>query len=689
MSIFLAFLIGLTACSINDPQLPKWNTEWQLSLSGGSVTLNDLLQNSNLKDSLGTNYYTVQDSSEKQTIDPGDLSFKGNDQHFANKLGIFMVKKPQPKVTRGETFSEIFADYNPQVGTLFPKLAPFSLTPDPRTVTFDEFQEMNISQGTFSVKFHNDLILGIGGGMKIIISDLARIADVDSGLIDTIYFNGPIPQGTTLESQQVNLAGKTISNNIQLQYLIPIAGTDSAQTLTQDDINSSFYTEVVMSNIKVISASARVPEQSFTYDNNAPVVVSELAIRRARVQKGKLHFAVYNHMNLTGNFSIILPNFKTQSGANLVSSFRVGARQIKNIELDLQQYILQNNDYPGEILDSIQYQIQAVTDSTLNNVLLSADDSLSVNVVMDTLFFSTVEGYLAPRDIAIPAVTQSDLFDFSKLTGKFTLPDLVMTMNFHSKFDMGIDLAINVIGYHRDTQTGMITDSIDIHVNKTVKGGNNPNPTSLILDRESSAPNIVDLMSIMPTDLKITGHATIGGDGLIAIGDAFWVDYKIESPLTIKLDEPLQYQVEKSAINDSDIDSESRNKIAANLTAMRATLTTFNHFPIGAHLKLFVSRDSSNLYSDVISDSTKKTIIDIGIEPGEQNSNGVVIASTSGEQSINLTSKQIHIFETVPVYYGAQVILPQTTAPARFKNSDALQYEPVLRFKVKVDPNAF
>ena len=688
MSIFLAFLIGLTGCSINDPQLPKWNTEWQLSLSGGSVTLNDLLKNSNLKDSLGTNYYTVQDSSEKQTIDPRDLSFKGNDQHFVNKLGVFMVKKPQPKVTRGETFAEIFSDYNPQVGTLFPKLAPFTLTPDPRTVTFDEYQEINISQGTFSVKFHNDLILGIASGMKIIMSDLARINQADSGLIDTIYFNGPIPQGTTLESQPVNLAGKTISNNIQLKYYIPVAGTDSAQTLTQDDINSSFYTEVVMSDIKVISASARVPQQSFTYDNNAPVVVSELTIRRARVEKGKLHFAISNHMNLTSNFSIILPNFKTENDANLVSSFRVEARQTKNIELDLRQYILQNNKYPGEILDSIQYQIQATTDSTLNNVLISANDSLSVSVVMDTLYFSSVEGYLTPRDIAIPAVNQRDIFDFSKLTGKFTLPDLVMTMNFHSKIDMGIDLAIDVVGYHRDAQSGMITDSIDIRVNKTVHGGNNPNPTSLVLDSESRAPNIVDLMSIMPTDLKITGHATIGGDGLIAVGDAFWVDYKIESPLTIKLDEPLQYQVEKSAISDEDIDSESRNKIAANLTAMSATLTTSNHFPIGARLKLFVSQDSSNLYSDVISDSTQKAIIDISIAPGEQNSNGVVIASTSGEQSINLSSNQIHIFETVPVYYGAQVILPQTTAPARFKNSDALQYEPVLRFKVKVDPNA-
>ncbi len=688
MSIFLAFVISLTACSINEPQLPKWDTNWQLSLTGGRVTLSDLLKNSDLKDSLNTAYFSVQDSTERQAIQQKDLSFKADDHHFSNKIGIFSVKKPQPKTAGGETFAEIFAAYNPQVGTVFPKLDPFTLTPDPRVVTFDEFQSLDIYSGTFTVKFHNDLILGIASGMKVVLNDLNRINESDSGLIDTIYFNGPIPQGATLESEPVNLAGKTISNNLQLRYFIPIAGTDSAQTLTQDDLNSSFYTEVSMSDIKVNSASAKVPEQSFTYDNNAPVVVGELAIRRASINSGMIHFDVNNHMALSGRFTLTFPDFRSAGDAPLSTAFQVDANSQKDVAVNLADYILQNGSNPGEFLDTLRYQVQAVTDSSNGVVRVSADDSLSIDVRMDSLFFGDVSGYLSPKQVEIPAVNQSGLFDFNGLSGKFTLPDMVLTMDFHSQIDMPVNLDIDVIGYHRDAVSGHITDSIDVKINKTVQSGNNPNPTSLVLDRQSSQPSIVDLMSIMPTDIKVKGQATISGDGDIKVGDAFWVTYKIESPLTVKVDEALTYETTRHFMGEQDIDAEQRDKITQNFSEVTATVKTANHFPIGAQVLLFVSRDSSNLYSDVITDSTRKAVFMINVAPGEQNADGVVTAAASDENVLKLTRKQIHIFEQVPIYYGAKVILPATTAPARFKNDDALHYEPALQFKVKVDPNA-
>jgi len=307
---------------------------------------------------------------------------------------------------------------------------------------------------------------------------------------------------------------------------------------------------------------------------------------------------------------------------------------------------------------------------------------------MDSLFFGEVNGYLAPRQVEIPAVNQSGLFDFKGLSGKFTLPDMVLTMDFHSQIDMPVDLNIDLIGYHRDAVSGQITDSIDVKINKTVQSGNNPNPASLVLDRQSSQPSIVDLMSIMPTDIKVKGQATISGDGNVKVGDAFWVTYKIESPLSIKVDEALAYETERDFIGERDIDAEQRDKITQNFSEVTLTLNTANHFPIGARVKLFLSRDSSNLYSDVITDSTRKAVFIINLDPGEQNANGVVTAAANDENVLKLSSKQIHIFEQVPIYYGAKVVLPSTTAPARFKNDDALQYEPALQFKVKVDPNA-
>ncbi len=387
MSYFLILGTLISGCTLNEPSLPKWDTSWEVHLKGDNIKISELLESSStIKDSLDevsgeqTYFIHISDTSEAQQITPEDVSAIIEYQTFINTLGIFEVSQPTPKVAQGSSFSEIFSEYTPQIGIPFPIIEPRILTPDPRETTFDEFKQLEIESATISVVFHNNLILGIDSGMKIILKDLEKISEPDGGLIDTIKFTSPIPPKASLESNTVNLAGKTISNQLQLIYRIPLSGTDSVIILNEDDLNSDFYTEVIMSPVRVNRALAKIPGQSIIRINTAPVNMDDHSIRTAKINNGKINLLIENNMNISSEIEIGLPNFADENDLTLVATKFVPAQSAENLQIDLSNYILQNENQNGDYVENIVYNINAETQATAEHVWLNAEDEVSVSM---------------------------------------------------------------------------------------------------------------------------------------------------------------------------------------------------------------------------------------------------------------------------------------------------------------------
>ncbi len=697
MSYFLLLGIMFTGCTINEPVLPKWDTSWQVHLKGDVIKISELLEsNSSVSDSLDeatgeqTYFINISDTSEPRQVSPQDLSTKTADQSFVNKLGVFEVAQPQPKVSQGSTFSEIFADYNPQVGTPFPVIEPRVLTPDPRETTFDEFKQLEIESATISVVFHNDLILGIDSGMKIILKDLTRLNEPDSGLIDTIKFTAPIPPNTFLESNTISLAGKTISNQLQLTYRIPLSGTDSVIILTEDDLNSNFFTEVIMSPVKVNRALAKIPGQSIIRVNTAPVDTDDHSIRIAEIDQGRISLLVKNEMNISSDIEIELPNFTDSNGATLIASKFVGAQSSETLNINLAGYALQNENQNGAYVENIVYNVKVETQESLDHVWLSADDQVSVSMQMDTLFFKSMTGNIAPMEIAFDPVENKNLFQLENFTGSFKLPNLALTFNFHNELDFDIAMDMKVTGYHRDPVTKLITDSVSVNMNENLDRSNtSENLYTVVLNKQSSTPSIVDLVAIMPTEIIVTGKALIAGEGSIRTSDKVWIDYTIDSPFTIEIDEPLIYLNETETIGDKDLSAEKRNKISENFTEVSLKILSQNAMPIGTDFVFYMSTDSTNLFTDVITDSSEKIILASQIIAASTNEEGFVDKKQAGEHVFKLNKKQIAIFEQSPLYYGVKVSIGATAKAIRFRPSDQLSFETVLDFDVIMGPDSF
>lgn len=688
MSFFLLSFWLITACTVNEPELPEWDTQWSIVLKGDSIRLADLVDDPSIASqydaAVGDSLFFIQfsDTSDVQTVKAQDLSAKLDDQAFTETLGVFEVGQPAAQNTPPQTFSEIFADYNPTVGSVFPPLPPRTLYPDPRQMDFSEFEELDIASATLSIVFYNNLFLDIDKGMTVTLIDRQRKNDPDGGVIDSLVFVDAIPADSVGRSLPVDLAGKVISNQMELLYKIPLVGTDSARVLTQSDLDGSIYTEVQMSPLRVNRALAKVPAQTIIRANTAPVGADGFIIRSARVDKGGFNISLNNKMNVGGEFTVTLPDFQNANGDPLTATGTLEAQRGSTVRLNLAGYTLQNSQAPGDNLDSLRYSLRLVTASADNAVWLDAGDSLSVQVQADSIYFASFSGVMEPIEIAIDPIIKEDLLKVSNLEGNFTFPDVVLSVNIHNQLDLETSLNLNITGYHHENN--VLTDSVAISINRDLLRGENSFTTeTLTFDKSSTVPSIVDLMSILPDKIKITGKATIGGEGTLNKGDAFYVDYSLDTPLSLQIDNPVTFVEAPKVLSEETLSREQRDQINENFTELSLTLDTRNAFPIGAEVQFYLGQDSSSLF-DASADSLSRAVISAQLTPGVTNDAGYVQSATEQQLSFKLDRNTLSLLQQGRLYYGARVLLTTDGAVARFKGNDRIWFTPTLNFTVKM-----
>ena len=224
MSFYLIiFLLG--SCTLYEPSLPKWDTSWKIYLQQDAVKISDILASDPaITDSLDnktgeqTYYLSIKDTSKTQVITDKDLKTKADNQHFSNILGVFNIDPPATESVQGSSFGEIFSNLNPRAGEPLPPIDPIVIAPDPDEFAFENFREIDIVNATLHLVFYNNLIFGIDEQMSITIYDKMRLNDPDGGVVDSIVFNEKIPAHSFSESNEIDLSGKKISNELQLRY---------------------------------------------------------------------------------------------------------------------------------------------------------------------------------------------------------------------------------------------------------------------------------------------------------------------------------------------------------------------------------------------------------------------------------------------------------------------------------------
>jgi hypothetical protein len=334
----------------------------------------------------------------------------------------------------------------------------------------------------------------------------------------------------------------------------------------------------------------------------------------------------------------------------------------------------------GDLIDYLLYDAYALTDSTGEMVNITGADSILVRVYPDSIYFSEVNGVLDRIDVDIEPVEKTDLFDASRIDGRIFLDSLNLRLNLYNETDIPIYLTMNISG-HNETQS-MTIAPINLIVPRASAGGF----LQEALNISDPHPNIVDLMGILPSDIRIEGSAYVEGRGQIRLDQQVWGDYEISSPLYLRLADTVYVHSDADSMR---VDEDVRKNIEERLESAVASMDAFNGLPISARAAVYVSTDSADLFDETIADSSVKFIIsDIGLQAGTIGADGYVQTPVKDKILVPMTEQQLNLFtlDTL-LYIGSKISIDKTDGLVKFKPSDQIKINGSFRIKFLMGEN--
>ncbi len=684
-SILILTVAVLSACTLNEPSLPGWDTEWTLYLPVENFVMSEAIDDSILfadttSAGIPVMEFSVSDSTDWERVVAADLAIEGQTEFYEASLGDFDLEDAPVLHTdsiRVEDIipPEVFALAN---GDTIPPYPAFTATPPPISAEFDHYHQVQVESGYLWLVFHNEMMLGIDDSMEV------RIYNNDeTEPLDIILFPVSIPTGTVVESEKIDLSGKTISNIIRIEYSVPIAASDTAQVIDDEFRQSAFYSDLNMDKLKVSWAEAKIPSQDFTQSDSINVEQDDILLKRAVIDRGGIVIRLNNHLPIDAQVTVELPDFRENDQPKIIDRFIEGGVE-EVINIDLSGLELINSADPGAYIDFTRYTVHATVDSSDGFVIVSSSDYVSVDMVVDSLYFATVEGELSDMQFDIEPTEMDDLDFFEDLEGGIRLNDLEMTLTFTNEIDFPIDIEFHVVGYHEEN--GLITASVHIPINETINPSSVSPYTDIILNDQYSTPSIVDLLEILPTRIKVYGQAALNSEGSVSVNQGMRMEYTVSSPLSFEINTAITQESEIDSLTTDDLDEDTQDMLSNDITEAFAQVNLTNGLPVGVEFYLYLAVDSTDMDPDIIADSSRKIVVSGDIKAGEKGLDGYVETPVESSIEVELSHDQLQIFSKVPLYMKQKIILqpttdPETTNIARFRQTDEIEVDAMIRVK--------
>jgi hypothetical protein len=188
---------------------------------------------------------------------------------------------------------------------------------------------------------------------------------------------------------------------------------------------------------------------------------------------------------------------------------------------------------------------------------------------------------------------------------------------------------------------------------------------------------------MLPTDIIMSGNATIFGPGKVTLNDSIWAEYEISSPMNIFVDSIPPYESEIDTLKE--FEKNVKDAIRERFQEASIQLDVVNGLPLGAKLLLVFATDTTDFFSTDTTDTTKLVISNIKFDGAPIGADGYVVDINSLKQqpiNINLSEREIKMFAKDYLLMGSKIFFPGTNKRVKFRSIDALNIYSVLRLKV-------
>ena len=453
-------------------------------------------------------------------------------------------------------------------------------------------------------------------------------------------------------------------------YIIMLAGYDlqpvslddqrltySTTTITQSESNTYYLNDSIAVAITLPGLTFNAVTGYISQDDNVETDVIELdndtKVETALIDSGQIQLTIRNFIGLEADVLFSIDELKV-GGAPLETTLQIiSSTEPVQQTIDLAGYrlTLPVDDQRVNYTSTLSIPTDQLLSLTLN-------DSLAIDVLIDTLWFGSITGIIDTVDITIDTVEQEISALPDDMDG-FEFANVEIAIDFESGITIPVflDLTMEASNSAGDMETSSITN------------WNITDSSQVII------PNASTLINIQPDKILAYGSARVGGDGTSGSVTSAEV---IAGLLSVRA--PLELEIGPDATITIDPELVTKTGAAETVPEEIEDVVVFisydNSFEFGSTLTVLMSQDTLDFESgaaDILVDGLQIT------------------AGVAGIDSIDLNDNRLGLFNQDSMYVQVQInVLGQTDSdgnpiPSRFLSTDEMQLNIYGRIQYFVD----
>ena len=503
-------------------------------------------------------------------------------------------------------------------------------------------QSALISEGHMTIGITNQI--GGEADVRVLVPQLVQGATI----LDTVLLVGP-----GIQQQTIELAGyKVVPISLDDQRLTYSTVTTTRSGSDRYHPLDSIEVELGLTELTFDETTGYISEEDNVEEDEIELE-SETKVETAVIDSGTVELVLRNFIGLAADVLIRITEL-TKGGSELLVTVPVTPSPEPVVEtIDISDYRL---NLP---IDDQTIHANATLSIPGDELLsLTLEDSITVDVLIDTLWFSSVTGLIDTVEVEIDTV-ERELAPMPEEMEGFDFTEVEITLEFDSDISLPVFLDLTLEGQN---QEGAIVTS-------SVSGWNVTDSSSVRM------PNGAELINIRPDLIRAYGSACVGGAGSPG---SVTSDQSIVGQLAIRAPMELEIGPEAEIITQPHLTTgkEAAATVAEEIEEVLVFVRYDNQFEFGTALRVTMSQDTL-----CFCEGTADVLID----------SLVLEANQSGLDSVLLNDERLDLFNQDSMYIQAELrVLGQIDEygepiPSRFLSTDTLHLQLYGRLQYLMD----
>ena len=379
---------------------------------------------------------------------------------------------------------------------------------------------------------------------------------------------------------------------------------------------------------------------------------NDTKIQTAQIDSGKIFLTLQNFIGLEADVTFSIEEL-IQGNNPLETSLQVSSSASPvQYEIDLSGYTL---SLP---LDSQSVSYTSVLSVPSDQLLsLTLNDSIAIDVLIDTLWFGSVTGVVDSVDISIDTVKKEISTLPDEMDG-FDFTNVEILINFESEIAIPVFLDLTLEATNSDGNSEVVS----------ISNWNISDSSTVII------PNASTLINVQPEQIIAYGTARVGGDQTVG---SITSDQIIIGELSVRA--PLEFEIAQDAIitTEPTLFNENNSELVPEEIENIVLFIRYNNdFEFGSMITVFISQDTLDFES-----GTADLLID-----------QLLIGSASSSiDSIELNDNRLGLLNQDSIYTKLEIkVIGQNDnngnpVPSKFLSTDEMRLNIYSRIQYFID----